>query len=275
MIRGEDRPPLESRPLLSLVIPAYNEEGTVQGTVETVKENVDDVCNSYEIILVDDGSGDDTASKLRALSADNRSVRYVENEENHGKGYAVREGCLVASGENIMLMDADGDLSGDRIETFLRRLQETDADIVIGSKRHPDSSVAYPIKRRILSRGYSLLIRLLFGLRLTDTQVGLKLLRREVAEDVMPLLLVERYAFDVELLALAHKFDYTIAEAPVSLKFNGHSSIDWKAVVRIGWDTLAVFVRLNLLQSYETMNRAVQYARERALGGSLGGGDQS
>lgn len=266
--------PGERRLDLSLVIPAYNEADTIEQTIDGIDENVVDACESYEIIVVDDGSRDGTSEVLKRLSAERPDVRCLATGTNKGKGYAIREGCLMANGEYILFMDADRDLNGDRIGTFLQQIRETDADVVIGSKRHPESAVTYPLKRRILSKGYSLFIRVLFGLQVTDTQVGMKVLHRQVVEDVMPLLLVERYAYDVELLALAKKFEYTITEAPVTLDFDGRSSIDWKAVLRIGLDTVSVFVRLNLLRSYEAMHRAAEYTRELGIGGSIGGSDR-
>ena len=252
----------KERPSLSVVIPAYNEEESVGGTVRSIDDAIDRVCNSYEIIVVDDGSEDETKRELSDVSEDLPSTRFISNDQNRGKGYAIRDGCRVATGEYVLLMDADGELTPERIESYLERAQEEDADVVIGSKRHPESEVVYPAKRRLLSWMYSLLIRFMFGLEVTDTQVGMKLLRGSAVEDVMPLLLVERYAYDVELLALAHRHGYTIAEAPVSIDFNGGSSLDWSEVWLILTDTLAVFLRLQLLESYEKIDRAVRYDRE-------------
>lgn len=258
---ARDVPSTGTRPLLSVVVPAYNEARTVERTLERLEETVGAVYDSYEIIVVDDGSDDSTARVLVEYAADRDTVECVFSEENHGKGHAIRTGARAADGELVLMTDADGDLTADRIATFVETLHETGADVVIGSKRHPDSEISYPLRRRILSRGYSALIRLLFGLQVTDTQVGMKLLRREVIADVMPILLVDRFAFDVELLVLAHDHGYTIREAPVSLEFGGHSSVDWGEVVRIGRDTLAIFLRLHLLRSYDLMQRAVQYSR--------------
>lgn len=267
-------PSRDSEVTLSLVIPAYNESETIEQTIEAVTRDVSGHCDTYEVIVVDDGSQDETPAIARRIAEGRPDVHFRASEQNNGKGHAIREGCLLAAGDVILLLDADTDLDSRRIATFLDRLRQSQADVVIGSKRHPDSAVAYPLKRRVLSRGYSILIRLLFGLSITDTQVGMKLFRREVAEDVMPLLLVDRYAYDVEFLALANRFGYQVTEAPVSLDFDGHSSIDWRAVLRIGWDTLSVFVRLNLLRSYEVMHRAAEYTRRLGFGQSEERGEQ-
>lgn len=249
------------RPFLSVVIPAYNEAGAVGRTVDRVESALASVCESHEIIVVDDGSEDATSVRLRTLARERPTLRIVLNETNAGKGHAIRDGCRTATGEYVLLMDADGDLDPCQLTAFVERTR--DADVVIGSKRHPASNVSYPLRRLCLSKGYSLLVRLLFGLEVTDTQVGMKLLSWEAVDDVMPLLMVEGYAFDVELLALAKESGYDIAEAPVSLEFDGDSSIDWVEVGRIALDTASVFCRLKLLESYEAIEGAVSYARDR------------
>lgn len=239
------------RPALSVVVPAYNEEGDVQASIQYLNSVINGLVESYEIIVVDDGSIDGTSAILQAMAEHHESIEYVTHDINHGKGHAIKTGCQWVSGERVLFVDADGDLNPKDIAAFIDRMEADDADIVIGSKRHPESSVSYPLIRRILSMGYGLLVKALFRLDVTDTQVGMKLLRREVVEEIMPLLLVKRYAFDVELLAVAVNRGYTVTEAPVSIDFNMGSNIDWKEVARIGWDTAAVFYRLHLLRYYD------------------------
>ncbi|NHN46544.1 glycosyltransferase [Halostella sp. JP-L12] len=254
---------VQQPPFLSVVLPAYNEARSIKSTLSTVDTFAAKVCEDYEIIVIDDGSDDATREAVYEVMDDVPSVRIVRNDENHGKGHAVRDGCLTATGRYVLFMDADGDLMPKRTAAFVERAEVTGADVVIGSKRHPESDVSYPLKRRVLSTGYSALIRALFGLHVTDTQVGMKLLTREAVDDVMPLLREERYAFDVELLALLHRRGYTIAEAPVSLDFDGDSSIDWSEVCRIGLDTLAVFCRLKRRQFSEKLDHGISYVQRR------------
>lgn len=239
------------RPALSVVVPAYNEVGDVQASLQYLDRVIDGLVPSYEIIVVDDGSIDGTSAILQAMADHHGAIKYVTHDINHGKGHAIKSGCQWVSGERVLFVDADGDINPGDIAAFLERMEADDADIVIGSKRHPESSVSYPLIRRVLSMGYGLLVKALFRLDVTDTQVGMKLLRREVVEEVMPLVLVKRYAFDVELLAVAVNRGYTVTEAPVSIDFNMGSNIDWKEVARIGWDTAAVFYRLHLLRYYD------------------------
>lgn len=249
-------------PTLTVVLPAYNEADSIEGTVRTVAEALGDLDQAYEIIVVDDGSEDDTRAALRSLAVEFPAVGFVPNDENNGKGHAIRDGCRAAGGEYVLILDADGDLRPDQIEAFLARARRDDADVVVGSKRHPDSEVSYPVGRQVLSTSYARLVRLLFGLEVSDTQVGMKLLREEAVESVMPLLLVEGYAFDAELLALSRSRGFEIAEAPVTLEFGGDSGVDWLSVGRIVRDTFRVFCRLRVLGSYEKIDRAVSYVRD-------------
>lgn len=143
---------------------------------------------------------------------------------------------------------------------MLEHFRWYNADIIVGSKRHPVSKVQYPWPRKILSWGYQLLVRILFGLNIKDSQVGLKLYRREVLEDVLPRILVKEFAFDIEILAVAYHLRYVrIYEAPVELSFTGFSSITsknfWRIIFQTLWDTLAVFYRLRILHYYDNVNK--------------------
>lgn len=233
-------------PELSVVVPAYNEVDHVGGAVDRIATIVGSLFDRAEVIVVDDGSDDGTGRELEAIDAARPNVEVHTLADNRGKGHALKTGSAHASGELVLFLDGDGEIAPGQVAAFLARLSETDADVVIGSKRHPDSTVDYPWTRRVLSRGYSRLVRALFGLRVTDTQVGMKLLRREVVDDVLPLVTVRRYAFDVELLALAVDRGFDVVEAPVTLEFKLGSHVDLRAVARIAWDTAKVFYRLRL-----------------------------
>lgn len=131
-------------------------------------------------------------------------------------------------------------------------LQLYQADIVIGSKRHPMSEVRYPLFRQLQSRAFQLLVRVLFRFNVSDTQTGLKVMRREVATRVVDVALVKRFAFDVELLALARHFGYRrLIEAPVRIDYAFETTTDLKAVARVLWDTAAIFYRLRVRHWYD------------------------
>lgn len=182
-------------------------------------------------------------------------------DTNKGKGYAVRFGMAKSKGDIIAFIDAGMDISPNGLSMCLEHFEWYDADIIVGSKRHPASHVTYPWQRRVLSFGYQMLVRLLFGLSVKDTQVGLKMYRREVLEKVLPRLIVKHFAFDIELLAVAKYLGFErIYEAPVelTLEFSGNSGLTSRKVIRNIWymfvDTIAVFYRLKILNYYSEKN---------------------
>jgi glycosyltransferase involved in cell wall biosynthesis len=187
-------------------------------------------------------------------------IRIVGYQTNKGKGYAIRFGMAQSKGDIIGFIDAGGDIDSDGIEMLLLHMRWYNADIIIGSKRHPVSKIEYPFIRKILSIGYQMIIRIFFGLSIRDSQVGIKLYKRYVLEDVLPRLLVKQFAFDIEVLSVAHHLGYRrIYEAPVTLDFSGASSITssnfWKVIWRTLWDTAAVFYRLKILRYYDNTSK--------------------
>jgi hypothetical protein len=183
---------------------------------------------------------------------DDPRVRALRYDRNMGKGYALRTGTAAATGRWVAWIDSDLDLDPTRIGDFLDRARREELDVVVGSKRHPDSEVAYPTRRRVYSWLYQQLVRLMFQLDVRDTQVGMKLFRREVLDEVMPVVLVKRYAFDLEVLAVARSFGFRrITEAPIRLDWQFTASgVDPRAIAHALWDTAAVFYRLRLLRFY-------------------------
>jgi len=241
----------QAKTTLSVVIPAYNEEARIETAVSSTVESLTDYFNATEVIVVDDGSEDATAVKARQLATEFEQVRALSYDTNQGKGYAVRQGISTATGEFVAFIDADTELNVTALTEYVERLIDTDADVVVGSKRHPDSDIEYTAIRTFLSKSYSTLIDLMFDLHVDDTQVGLKVFRQEVVEQVVPEMVVDEYAFDIELLALASCAGFDIREAPVDLDFNGNSGIDWKSILRIGYDTARVFYRHRVTKEYD------------------------
>lgn len=239
-----------ANPKVSIVIPAYKEEKNIYKTVSSILEAHDKLDYEYEVIVVVDGSPDDTAKEARRLKSPRVTV--LEYRPNHGKGYALKYGTRHAKGEIITFTDAGGDFHPRQFDRCIRLMEAFDADFVIGSKRHIASKVSYPPLRRVYSWGYHVLVRLLFGLKVTDTQTGLKFLKRQVALDVVPRVLVKQYAFDLEMLVVAHQLGYTrIFEAPVDMEFNTNGSgISLKAIRNMFLDTLAIFYRAKILNYY-------------------------
>jgi glycosyltransferase involved in cell wall biosynthesis len=256
--------PRESRPLLSVVVPAYNQAATIVGNVRTIRERIAPAIEgSLELIIVSDGSIDRSEERLLEEAAD--VGRVIHYDRNLGKGFAIKAGALAASGRYIAYVDSDLDLDPAAIPDFLEAARRDGLDFVIGSKRHPQSLVHYPVARRVSSWLYQQLVRVLFRLDVRDTQVGLKVFRREVAEDVMPLLLVKQYAFDLELLAVARALGYQrLREMPITLRyrFTG-SGVRSIAVLRALVDTAAIFYRLRILRYYERRRSLLRDASRR------------
>ncbi len=239
------------RPRLSVVAPAFNQAETIYGSLGEIAARLETTGIDYELIVVSDGSADTTHEEAARHSA--RGVRVMTYDRNLGKGYALRTGSSVARGDYVAWIDSDMDLDPARLGDFLARAVEGDLDAVVGSKRHPDSEVSYPRRRRVYSWLYQRLVRVLFSLDVRDTQVGMKLFRREVLEEVLPVVLVKRYAFDLEILAVARSFGFDrISEAPIRLEYRfGASGVNWRAIAQALWDTAAVFYRLRILRYYE------------------------
>jgi glycosyltransferase involved in cell wall biosynthesis len=246
-----------TRPLLSVVVPVYNQPG-ISENVRIIRQRVEEgLGEPVEVIVVSDGSEE-------TLAEDTELATVIHYDRNLGKGYAVKAGALSARGKYISYVDADLDLDPSAIPEFVRLAERESLDFVIGSKRHPESLVQYPRSRRIGSWLYQQVVRLLFRLDVRDTQVGLKVFRREVAEEVLPLLLVKQFAFDLEFLAVARSLGFDrIRERPVQLEyqFTG-SGVRSPAVLLALVDTLAIFYRLRILGYYRRKREILPaYAR--------------
>ena len=249
------------RLLLTVVVPVFNGGDEIVDNVGVIQRAVAEGLRAedLEVIVVSDGSMDDTAERLLEARADLR-IRLIHYDRNLGKGYAVKLGALAARGEWIALVDADLDLDPAAIPAYVDLARREGLDFAIGSKRHPDSVVDYPLSRRVASWCYQQLNRALFGLDVRDTQVGLKVFSRDVVQEVMPLLLVKQFAFDLELLAVATALGRgRIRELPVRLEYRySGSSLGSAAVVRALVDTAAVFYRLRILRTYQRKRAAAR-----------------
>lgn len=245
------------RKLISVIVPAYKQEETIKKDLENIdrvlREGLKDY--DYEIICVVDGNLDNTHKEAKKIKSSKISV--IGYDENKGKGYAVRYGMVRSKGGLVSFLDAGMDISPKGIMMLMAHMEWYNADAIVGSKRHPVSRVNYPILRHLLSLGYHWVVKLLFGLSLTDTQSGIKIFKRNVLEKVLPRLLVKRYAMDVELLSVARHLGFKrIYEAPIEVTFDKRTSrIKWSTILHMFWDTMAVFYRLNLLKYYDDKNK--------------------
>jgi glycosyltransferase involved in cell wall biosynthesis len=221
---------------------------------------------SYELIVVSDGSTDDTVAVAQAYESS--AVRVLEYESRSGKGSALRLGLRHARGRYIAFLDADGDIEAGEINPFLTLMRLYEPDIVLGSKRHPLSEVYYPPLRQLMSWVYHKVTRVLFRVSVRDTQTGFKLIRRDVLDAVLPRLLEKRYAFDLEFLVVARSLGFTrVFEAPVRIHYRFASHVNPGTVFGVLLDTMAIFYRRYILNTYS----AAPDTRPPSLDGTLRG----
>jgi glycosyltransferase involved in cell wall biosynthesis len=201
----------------SVVIPAYNESARIGSSLEKILACISERGWDMEIIVVNDGSTDNTAEIVRGYAARSPRVRLVENPGNRGKGYSVRNGMLRASGDILLFSDADLSSPIEEAAKLFAAIHEG-ADIAIGSRWvNPKLQVRkQPLHRRFLGRMFNLALRLVLGLEFHDTQCGFKAFTRRAVHLIFPLQNVERWGFDPELLYLGRKFGLQMVEVPVA-----------------------------------------------------------
>ena len=204
-------------PDLSIVIPAYNEEERLERTVRDAVAYFRADGRAFELIVVDDGSRDDTSGVARRLSDELHEVRLIRLAANHGKGYAVRSGVVNARGRKVLFADADGATPFAEIERLDGAIEQG-ADVAVGSRALHAQGVRVRAKlyRRVLGRTFHALVELLTVRDIKDTQCGFKLFRAPVAHDLFSRMRMNGFSFDVELLVMAGRRGYRVAEVPVN-----------------------------------------------------------
>tara|TARA_B100000029_G_C17459173_1_gene917857 strand:+ start:193 stop:945 length:753 start_codon:yes stop_codon:yes gene_type:complete len=206
----------EQIPEISVIIPCYNLQNVVGTTVKNIISTLEKFSNSFEIIIVNDGSVDKTLEIIKEIEIKNKVVRAITYSENKGKGFAVKTGILQSKGKSVVFIDGDLDIISDMIQNYI---QELDAfDLVIGSKSSQDSEIEIRHSRKILSNWFGGLVRCLTGLKIQDTQVGLKVGNGDLLRKIFSIMKTDGFAFDVELLIIATKLNMRIKEMPVRLK---------------------------------------------------------
>ena len=201
---------------ISIVIPAYNESARLGPTLDLVLAFVRQQAWDAEVIVVDDGSRDQTADLVRDCARSNPIVRLVQNPGNHGKGYSVRNGVLHAQGAIVLFTDADLSAPIEEASKLFDAI-EAGADVAIGSRWACSElqTQRQPVGRQVMGRTFNVLLRILLGLDFKDTQCGFKAFRRGAAKALFPLQRIEGWGFDPELLFLALRAGFRVAEVPV------------------------------------------------------------
>ena len=244
---------------LSVVLPCYRLAARVEANLARCASSLRAQGIPFELVPVDDGSADGTdaavARAAAALAAEGAEVRPVVLPQNGGKGAALVAGFRQCRGSHVLLLDGDLELSPDHAGDFLRRMAESGADAVIGSKMHPESRVDYPWRRRVASRVYYGLVKLLVGLPVHDTQTGMKLFTRRALGHAFDRMVTKRFAFDLEVLAILRDAGMRVEEAPIELDYTGKAgSLTLRNVRDVLVDTAAIFYRTRVLGYYRSLD---------------------
>jgi len=249
---------------LSLIIPVYKQEKTIVKNLQRIKIVLDQIRYDYEIIIVIDGIVDRSFEKIKKAKIP--KIKCLAYGENHGKSFAIRLGMNQAKGDYVMFLDSGMEIDPNGISMLLEHMEWYDADIIVGSKRHLASKVNYSTQRKILSFGYYWLVKLFFGLKIHDTQAGIKIFRKDVIKKILPRLLEKKFAGDLEILVVAGNLGFKkIYEAPIKLnyKLSGlTSAATITSIISILLDTLAIFYRNSILNYYRRSHKQIMFPKD-------------
>jgi glycosyltransferase involved in cell wall biosynthesis len=246
---------------VSIIVPVYKGEKFIRKNLEVMKKTLAWNFPNFEIVVIIDGNNDNSYNEAMKV----KGVKVYKYDINKGKGYALKYGFDFCSGDYITFMDADLDLPPKQISNFIPYMET--ADIVIGSKRHPFSRLNYPFARKVLSQCFSLYSKLILGVSLRDTQSGLKLMKREVLEVLLPLITIKRFAFDLELMFLAEKHNFRTVEAPLSINFQGvGTGLNIKSIFTMlkgmFLDVLGIRYRYTITKYYQKKYHEVHFDKD-------------
>lgn len=251
--------------MISLIIPVYNKGSVLFRTLSSLLVHLKKATlTDFEIIVVNDGSTDDSfaeAVRFKKFNGDTRKIKIFHYTKNVGKGFALRFGFNKSAGDPVIFLDGDMDIDTTQIIDMLNRYGDEHPDMLLGSKYHHESRIHYPLNRYFYSLILKGVIRLLFHLNASDTQVGLKLFRREVLAQVFPRLIIKRFAVDLELLVVAQMLGFEkIVEMPIVITHTSanHSTIDAWAVKNFCQDLVAIWYRKNILHYYSDKQTEIQ-----------------
>lgn len=245
-----------AHPELSIVIPAFNEASRIEATLSRVLECVANQGWDAEVLVVDDGSSDETAviveRWMRMPGRANGRLHLIQNPGNRGKGYSVRNGLLQAAGEIVMFTDADLSAPMEEAERLLGAIRGG-ADVAIGSRwlDRQRQTIQQPLYRQIFGRCFNWITRRVMNLPFHDTQCGFKAFRREAAQVIFRLQTIERWGFDPEILFIARKLKYTIEEVPVTWGHDERSRLSYLKDGMKMLEEMAVVRRNSLAGRYD------------------------
>lgn len=244
---------------LSLIIPVYRQESTIVKNIESIKAALDAIRYDHEVIAVFDGRVDASYQKVKDASIPKlKTLCYMKNQ---GKAHAVQLGMKKAVGDYVMFIDSGMEIDPNGISILLEHMEWYNADIIVGSKRHPESKVIYSPMRKFLSEGYYWIVKILFGIKVRDTQAGIKIFKKNVLTKILPRLVERKFAGDLEMLVVADTVGFKrIFEAPIKLDYS-LGPLTTAATLHSIWniliDTLAIWYRKNILRYYSRLHHIV------------------
>ena len=237
----------------SVIVPAYKEGATIKDNLLVIRKALLEHVDSFEILAVNDGSPDNTKEQIMEAAALCPEIKYAGYDTNRGKGGAIKHGVSEASGDVIGFIDADLDIDPSHLVRYYEHMEQTGCDVVIGSKMHKDSKLDYPPMRKFVSWGYFVILKVLFGMNIKDTQTGVKLYKASLIKSVAPKLKVKGYAFDIEVIALCAHEGAVIEQMPVEIVFKRNASfgrIKIGDIFKMFFDTVGIWWNLKIRRSY-------------------------
>jgi len=235
--------------MILIIIPVKNEENIIGSVALSVDKFCKTLMYDYRLLFIDDKSVDKTFEILKSLKIGNKIV--MKNKFDNGKGSALKTAYILVNSslklkdnDQVVFMDGDGQIDPNEITTFLKIGDLFGADIVVGNKRHQYSNTLYGFSRKIISRTYNFMIRMLFGLNLQDTQCGLKMFKKKALDQVIADVNVKKFAFDLELIVACREKGFRVVDAPVYIRRRiNRGSVNFISIVQTFFDTLGIWYR--------------------------------
>lgn len=227
---------------LSVIIPAYNEEKVIAKTLAEADKYLRGQKYEYEIIVISDGAKDRTAEIVEGLLGQIPNLKLIDNKENHGKGFVVRQAMLAAQGQYRLFTDADNSTTIEQAEKLFPYFSQG-YDIVIGSRDARGAVIANPQPwyRRIMGEVFNLMVQIITGLwGIWDSQCGFKMLTSKATQDIFPKCQIDRWAFDPEILLIGKKMGYKIKEVPIVWANNPDSKVKLRSTIKMGLDLIKI-----------------------------------
>jgi glycosyltransferase involved in cell wall biosynthesis len=251
----------ESIMQISAIIPVYNQQAEIPFLLKRLREALNSTLLNYEIIIVNDGSRDNTLEILKKEKKLDEHIRVISYPQNKGKGYAVKKGIMHTRGDIVLFVDGDLEISPDAIKDYVKELRT--CDLVIASKSHPLSKINVPASRKILSRLFNFYVQVATGIKLKDTQSGLKAGDGNALRRIFNIIHIDRYAFDVELLAIATALNICIKELPIEITLNHR--LKMHDITKMFIDVIAISYRLRInLWYHKQLKLSLQEAQKEA-----------